>query len=86
MVLVLLGSMPQWYGSLCRSGEGKHCNFMVGHMSKESVYGFRINSRRWWQLQQPVCHKLLQQICLEWSGMPATKPQAVKRMRVEHAV
>lgn len=72
IVLVLLSSMPQWYGCLCCSGECKHCNFMVWHTSKESVDGFRINSRRWWQLQQPVCHKLLQQLCLEWSRMPAT--------------
>lgn len=72
VVLVLLSSMPQWYGSLCRSGEGEHCNFVVWHTSKESVNGFRINSRRCWQLQQLVCHKMLQQICLEWSRMPAT--------------
>jgi len=67
MVLVLLSSMPQRYGSLGGSGEGEHCDFVVRHTSKESVNGVRMNSRRWRQLQQLVCHKLLQQICLEWS-------------------
>lgn len=47
---MLLGCMPQGYGRLCRSGESKHCDFVLGHTGKKPLQSVRINRMHLWQL------------------------------------
>lgn len=70
-MLMLLSSIPQRYGGPCRTGEGHHCDLVLRCSGKESAETLWVYSRHLWQLQQLVSNKLLQQVCLHRSMMPA---------------